>query len=200
MKELPIIFNTETVKAILEGRKTQARRPIKPQPKVEKTDGVNDYFINGSWNFSPNSKNVIKSCPHGKVGDKLWVRETFGCFDRASAMPIEGDEIVYMADKCDHPDGIFSGWKPSIHMPRWASRITLEITDVRVERVGNITFDECLREGIIPPQRKGMFAEDETMDLTMQEFERLWGSIYAKTEYKWSNNPWVWVVEFKRID
>lgn len=129
-------------------------------------------------------------CPYGKVGDRLWVRETFG-ESWHHAQP----DYFYRADDNasieSHPD--FDGWKPSIHMPRLASRITLEITGVRVERLNNIHRSDAIAEGCeMPSQRKGMHRWPEA------QFADLWESINGPGS--WDANPWVWVVEFKRIE
>ena len=184
------------VKAILEGKKTQTRKPINPQP-IYCPDGLWQFYLGNSKQYYTPSvpiyaamemKEILSYCPYGKVGDRLWVKETFGCFDRASAMPIEGDELVHRADKCDHPDGIFSGWKPAIHMPRWVSRITLEITDVRVEKLKIITETEAIKEGMV----------FTNMATARGNFALLWNKIYGRAEYVWNNNPWVWVIEIAR--
>lgn len=191
VKERPIIFNSEMVRAILDGRKTQTRRPIKPQPIQPKEGAYFDKYYKGpQWNwFSKDNKQFLDqiiNCPYGKVGDRLWVRESF---------IVQGDgsfsDVVYRVDHCDNSGKGTAPWKPSIHMPRWASRISLEITDVRVERVQEITDGDGRSEGI--PNAPYAICG-------ISSFELLWNSIYKKTEYKWQNNPWVWVIEFKRVD
>ena len=141
MNEKPIIFNAEMVRAILEGRKSMTRRVIKPQPK-EYTEFTGSIPGMG-WGKKRGrgSEWLQKYCPYGKAGDVLWVRETFmlgwGCTD---------DQPSYKADFEDSND--MGKWKPSIHMPRWASRINLEILDIRVERVQEIGEGDAMDEGV----------------------------------------------------
>ena len=192
MKECPIIFNDEMVRAILDGRKTMTRRPVK---------GVMP--DNGLWLKKPTktrsgiTTHVMDApkhglCPFGAVGDRLWVQETFGdC----------GVRFVYRADgaACQ-----VKRWTPSIHMPRWASRITLEITDVRVERLQDITDGDARAEGV--PEAGGLLPEYPGTYLTPKgdfasarvAFQRLWESIYG--DDGWDANPWVWVIAFRRVD
>lgn len=128
----PIIFNTEEVKAILDGRKTMTRRAIKTTKETE-------WLLESDWDDSyikdPDNE-LITHCPFGQAGNKLWVKETF-CEHTTGG-------VIYKADE-EPTEGLYSyhTWRPSIHMPRWASRITLEITEVRVERLGNY-WEWCL--------------------------------------------------------
>lgn len=189
------------VKAILEGRKTQTRRVIKPQPEQDNFMG---WIIDSTrrdvkqgdamWGEIDSS---YRRCPYGQVGDRLWVRETFisglgvGGYVKGYNPDINSDaptvDIIYRAD--DGPNERTAGpWKPSIFMPRWASRITLEITNVRVERVQGISGIDAIREGI----PNGAYAVNP-----VKSFERLWDSINAKRGYGWDVNPWVFVVDFK---
>lgn len=190
IKERSIIFSTEMVKAILDNKKTQTRRVIKPQPHM--LHGVlrwsrGEYDIN--WKHL--NKSLIGSiCPYGRAGDRLWVRETcdyiFGS---------EGDYILYKANDDDlkhfrelRKAGIKVTWKPSIHMPRWASRITLEITEVRAERLQEITNSDIKKEGFYP-----------FPSWPEQMIDVYWDKLYAKRGYHWESNPWVWVISFKRV-
>ena len=180
MKERPIIFNTEMVKAILDGRKTQTRRPIKPQPRV--TNKANDFFI---------TLGMVEECPFGKVGDRLYVRETIALnrnpnnlravspMYRADNSPVKMDCGFYKFPK--------GNTCSSIHMPRWASRITLEITDVRVERLQDINAEDSLAECV---KWDGMYEHPR------DNFIHLWNSIYKN----WADNPWVWSIEFKLLE
>ena len=222
MKEHPIIF-TENIKAILDGRKTQTRRVIKPA----KTSATAKYFdpeLN-NWPIDQGTGKKLH-CPYGQVGDRLWVRET-----------IDLDQMMYVADKsyCEMKD---MNWYnqtrlailPSIFMPHWASRITLEITGVRVERLQEMPAEDILKEGIELPEsgigcdipsppdayenwpeekreewikgqaRATYFARCADVQMCFEAFEKLWDSINAKSGYGWSANPWVWVIEFKRVD
>lgn len=131
-------------------------------------------------------------CPYGQPGDRLWVRETHHVLD-AGYIDGKGREIVYRADEPDWP----YGWTPSIHMPRFASRITLEITDVRVERVQEIRLLDIKAEGITDAALGNVIQEGFTVQ---KAFEDLWDSIYGKKPGRsWADNPWVWVIAFKRI-
>jgi len=194
----PIIFSTDMVKAILEGRKTQTRRVIEPA----KTSATAKYFdpkLN-NWPIDQDTGRKL-NCPYGQAGDRLWVRETF-CYkyDAIKAIPIER-EVWYKASnpeviKIDgdggqefRKDGYeASPWLPSIFMPRWASRITLEITEIRVERLQEITPLDCLAEGVMDDLINWKF-----------DFIKLWDKINAKRGYGWSVNPWVWVISFKML-
>jgi len=167
MKERPILFSGPMVRAILEGRKTQTRRIVKPQPLRDR----------GVMAFNDGEHPQMR-CPYGKPGDRLWVRETW-CPD------VEPYTFRYKADG-DEP---LERWRPSIHIPRWASRITLEVVSVRVERLQNISEDDALAEGITLVER-GTSPVDQ--------FNKLWESINGPGS--WEANPWVWVVEFKRIE
>ncbi len=173
MKEYPILFNTEMVRAILNDTKTQTRRVVKPKPDYQACTG--DLFKDGEY---------IK-CPYGKAGDRLWVRETFGFINETCG-------IVYKANGCN---SIVPKWKPSIFMPRKLSRITLEITDIRVERVQEITEADAKAEGVIPK----IPYESKFTYYYRFPFVILWDSINEKRGFGWGENPWVWVVEFKRL-
>ena len=203
MKEKPILFNTEMVQAILEGRKTQTRRVIKPQPKIDKTGNL----IWGKWNYGQNTigphiYNVIKKCPYGKIGDRLWVRETWKATQQypapgnfAEKIKVEyraGGEAWFEKGKWKSPFRLTEVWRPSIHMFRWSSRINLEITNIRVERVQEISEEDAKAEGIeLSCALYGYPCYKKT-------FHELWDSINKKRGYSWDSNPWVWVVEFKR--
>ena len=185
MKERPIIFSCEMVRAVLDGRKTMTRRVVVPQPEYgayphhDEADGV--AFAN------PGSFHKYRFLPN----DHLWVRETWYCDNPSRAQDIlsRGEGLYYKATE-EHP-GIFPKWRPSIFMPRWASRITLEITDIRVERLQHISEKDAVKEGLI---------SDEINQITAAEnFENLWDSINGK-KYPWASNPWVWVIEFRRIE
>lgn len=162
LKERPILMSAPMVRAILEGRKTQTRRVAK----------------------------ITSRCPHGVPGDRLWVRET--CERRPFCAGSKAICVAYSADGESVLDPVgfdYSCWwkrgekLPSIFMPRWASRITLEVTGVRVERVQEINQVDALAEGT---QGKHSYAE-------------LWDSLNAKRGFGWDTNPWVWVLEFKRV-
>jgi hypothetical protein len=188
MKETPILFKAKMVRAILEGRKTMTRRIVKPQPNAECTKL---HHSNGSWQFSDESfdRNEFRSCPFGVVGDRLWVRETWSQIPEMKpsgyfSNPKWVDRVAWYAADCDKPT--WGGkWRPSIHMPRWASRITLEITGIKVERLNSIGVSDAKAEGIVAPTRH------------IGAFRDLWELINGPDS--WDDNPWVWVVSFKKI-
>ncbi|HHT0061530.1 TPA: hypothetical protein ACTXAJ_004420 [Raoultella planticola] len=199
MKERGMIFNADMVRAILDGRKTQTRRIMKPQPEPCPRGGhwwpsnvfktmlhVEDEMQNGKGGWGGL---VGDACPFGDVGDRIWVREAF-----ASGLSTKST-LAYRAThkREDLEDGFYDTikWTPSIHMPRWASRILLEITDVRVERLKSISDGDAIREGC-------SIADMKSGDCVADVFARLWASIYGAES--WSANPWVWVIEFKRVE
>ena len=175
MKEHPILMSTPMVKAILEGRKTQTRRVAK--------DFLGLSELPEDWGYYGYLR-------YGQVGDRLWVRETF-CDDCPSAREDENG-VCYKANRENQPASDFcTKWKPSIFMPRWASRITLEITDIKVQRLWEITEADALREGILP--EKDSFNNPPSL-----KFALLWDKINGK-KYPWEDNLLVWVISFKKI-
>lgn len=214
MKERPIIFSAPMVRAILDGRKTQTRRAIKPQPTVseqrlrELGAWADDYTLSEQVNAAFQAGCIDAHCPYGRPGDRLWVRETWSIYDyecarrdqpedvwvpekrsdlpRPSSLPRE-TRICYAADNAPGDEMVCYS---SIHMPRWASRITLEITGVRVERLQDISAFDALAEGVID------WATGPTSP--KQDYRELWESINGPGS--WDANPWLWVIEFKRID
>ncbi len=204
--ERPVLFNTAMVRAVLDGSKTQTRRVIKPQPKGASYGHEQDYsrFIWEGQGYP-----LVLPCPYGRPGDRLWAREAFAIEARD---PGEYSTLVWRADReAAHTDQTQlmrphyflesswepdDRWRPSIHMPRWASRITLEVTDVRVERVQDISDLDVLAEGVRDNgsyDRSGL-----TKGAGDRVFRPLWDSINAKRGFGWNTNPWVWVVEFAR--
>lgn len=186
MKERGMIFNGEMVRAILDGRKTQTRRIMKDQPVLN----GNFYEVFGAaWSKGMTSipavpgHSLSTKCPFGIVGDRIWVRETFGdC----------GVRLVYRSDTDDGAKCKVERWTPSIHMPRWASRILLEITDVRVEKLASVSDEDAGKEGYpADPSPYG-----GSMDKWLW-FRQLWDGIYPEQSFK--HNPWVWVIEFKVV-
>ena len=202
MKERPILFSGEMVRAILDGRKTQTRRVMKPQPDhFHVFDGVSTPCGSDLGLLPGPTCTGEIPCPYGKPGDRLWVREAFYCNDYRypHAEPSELlEEMMYRADhespcRCEEPlDG---HWKPSIHMPRWASRITLEVTNVRVERLQEISEEDAWAEGVrcLPMHNNDCYGED-----FRDAFQRIWDDINGK-KHPWRSNPFVWVVEFKKL-
>lgn len=215
MKERGMIFNGEMVRAILDGRKTQTRRIMKPQPKPSKSRPGDFWFSSKKLesmvhvsDLAPGNSPIADyhlfiqehCCPFGAVGDRIWVRETFSPVDDTQ---YGGEKWVdYRATpkfEASHPAGWDCApndaealkWRPSIHMPRWASRILLEITNVRVERLKSISDGDAIREGCST-------ADMKSGDCVADVFARLWASIYG--DESWNSNPWVWVIEFKRVE
>lgn len=191
MKERPILFNAEMVRALLSGEKTMTRRVVMPQPAVISFGWQwLKKAIRLEWGELAKPEGLLPHCPYGKPGDQLWVRETFWT---------DGDELIYRADPGAEKnlDSEMTGlkWKPSIFMPRWAARIQLEITDVRVERVQDILELEALAEGVFA----GMGEEVPTFT-ARDAFYLLWDSINESRGFGWEANPWVWVVEFRLLN
>jgi len=194
MKERPILFKGEMVRAILEGRKTQTRRIIKPQPVCRNKAAAN--FNNTNIWCCCNSI-IYKSgfnefdkirCPYGKAGDRLYVRENL-YYDMDAGWRYSADEAIVKTDFASDKK-----YCPSIHMPKVDVRIWLEVLAVRVERLQDITEGNALAEGINLVKSMKWAAPEF--------FKRLWNQINAKRDdgaYSWVKNPWLWVVEFKMI-
>jgi len=182
-RDHPILFSGPMVRAILEGRKTQTRRVVNPDPG----SNINPVFLeDGQWQWE--TVESRRRCPYGQPGERLWVRETFWNSRGDDSMP-----TLYKADQDDllpaDQDYHQGPWKPSIHMPRWASRLTLNITEIRVERINDISVVDSRAEGI-PAAPAG---SSENIDL----FAELWDSINANRGFGWESNPWVWAVTFE---
>lgn len=202
MKERGMIFNAEMVRAILDGRKTQTRRIMKKQPEPSKAREGDFYFpcdkmqsmahvsdfIPGNSMIPDAHEFFSKCCPFGEVGDRIWVRETWARYN----IDQDSHDMAYRATTPeDWPEE--GRWRPSIHMPRWASRITLEITGVRVERLASVSDDDAGKEGY--PADPAPYGG--SMDKWLW-FRQLWDSIYPDQSFK--HNPWVWVITFRRIE
>jgi len=209
MKEHPILFTDPMVRAILGGAKTQTRRLVKPK---------NGQYIPPSQAKDPNGwMQLLRECPYGRPGDRLWVREAFALsvIDPDGLSPEDDPEnydVIYRADP-EQPGGgwadsggneIPAPWKPSIHMPRWASRILLEITAVRVERLQECSEEDAQAEGI---QRFDDFFAAERLSANefrhmaptaVESYALLWNAINGPGS--WLANPWVWVIEFMRVE
>ena len=200
ISERGMIFNAEMVRALLDGRKTQTRRPIKW--KQTRFTEIGEREDGSKWPWSEDAEHACDfwhPCPFGAVGDRICVREAFRVHSRATDVAT----LVYKASErnswteqtrrvpvavCNKP-ATPEKWTPSLHMPRWASRILLEITGVRVERLRSMSQDDARAEGVIAasgPMEAGL------------AFRELWDSIYG--EESWKANPWVWVIEFKRVE
>lgn len=233
--EHPVLMNGEMVRAILDGRKTQTRRLVKPPFPIrgecdlrwiDGSDHPEIYGAGGAW--------LPLSCPFGRVGDRLWVRETWRpIFFQGGTGGYVGtvsEHVEYRASEgkllllkctvaCDgtpyveHSDGYGKAfrdacywstrtggsgrWRPSIHMPRWASRLTLEITGVRVERVQSISEDDAKAEGFTAAYREG--SDEATYIEGPGGFRWAWDRLYAKSGLGWDANPWIWVLSVKKI-
>ncbi len=186
MKERGMIFNDEMVRAILGGNKTQTRRIVEEK----------------FYGRAVAAELLAKHCPYGQPGDRIWVRETYRVHGKATDVAT----LVYRAsvrnswteqthrvpvDVCNKP--VSEKWTPSIHMPRWASRILLEITDVRVERLRDMSEADAKAEGASP----AMYKITPPEAVYRVGFGDIWRGIYGQEN--WLSNPWVWVIEFKRI-
>lgn len=179
-KERPILFSTPMVQAILNGTKTQTRRIIKDK-----------FLYAGEPKFSTRNHQITNQCPYGKVGDILWVRETFAKIDE--------NRFIYKANENQKA----MRWKPSIHMPKKAAQIFLEITEIKVERLQDISEEDAKAEGV----SCGIFRNGPKVGETHLElndhgsyyggFKHIWH--YINGVYSWNANPWVWVVKFKVI-
>ena len=193
-----IRFSGEMVRAILDGRKTQTRRVVRPQPAgAEYWTLHNDrrVFFPNAYGASPP---FLK--PPYVPGDLLWVRETWSCIGAEHVKPSDiapGYTVYYHADPIEKIWRV-GKWRPSIHMPRWASRIALRVTDVRVERLQEITEANAKAEGCSGGiVRTHIHLSREYTAL--QSFIHRWDSINAKRGFGWDSNPWVWVVNFERL-
>lgn len=202
MKERPILFNGEMVRAVLSGQKTQTRRPVKPQPIFKDLASPPRWCWSGKghtvkWVDRISPLGMTGDCHFGQPGDHLWVKETFYRYYPSETWP--EPKALYKADGitlCDKDsEGKKQRWTPSTHMPRSLSRITLEITDVQVERVQDIHEEDAIAEGIDP--RKLSYLSGER---AVTKFSVLWNSIYAARGLGWDVNPWVWVITFKRME
>ena len=193
----PILFKSEMIRSILDGRKLQTRRAIKPQPPEGAVwDDDSRLFV-----LSGSRLGLIRKCPYGHPGDLLWVREAWATeylYDdiKPSKLTPRDSDIYYKADGIDSAtDVMVHRWRPSIFMPRWASRITLEITDVSVERVQDIDIEDAFHEGY-PLSWANAIADGIDAAQSIEWFRDLWDSINAKRGYGWAINPWVWIVSF----
>lgn len=184
MKERPILMSGPMVRATLEGTKTQTRRVMVPQPAA----GVrHEQIIVGEPSPSGYTDGHGRPlrCPYGRPGDQLWVRETWA---------EDGRGYTYRATNETWPHH----WAPSIFMPRAACRLFLEIINIKVERIRDIIGADVLAEGVSFPDGTGITASE--INARWEPFRRLWNDLNAKRGYSWEDNPWVWVITYKRID
>lgn len=197
----PILFSTEMVQAILDGRKTQTRRVVKGEflNAIERwVDGSKDKW----YGYTGPTLSFKTHCPYGAKGYDLWVRETWAVspfLNKVKPSELEGcikgdnPKVIYKASN-GYSNANDYTWRPSIFMPRWASRIILKVHSIRVERIQDITYDDCNNEGIPwgpVPWKSG--------PKVYKEFKELWNSINAKRGYPWADNPWVWVIDFELV-
>ena len=214
MKERGKIFRSEEVLAILDGRKTMFREPVltyrRPHVPAKPNSGLLIYYDNAAWDKETWQSNkhhgyyepICKS-KYGNTGDRIWVKETWG-IHRDFETTTRGIGFVgYRAteDKgCPHT--LISKWRSSQSMPRWTSRITLKIVNVKVEKIQNIIChgDEILAEGIeFDPEWTMIGPCEADSGGLIEKISELWNSIYAKRGLGWDVNPWVWCYEFKRL-
>lgn len=225
MRERPILFNADMVRAVLDGRKTQTRRIIQSPAKNMQASGhkvfeyreAGDKWYgehvfsmrnqSGTW-CDYTKEQFLAKCPFGAVGDRLWVRESFyehghwqgGGYDPEDSYFVSDKQVLYPADGIQRPSERkredFCRSRPSIHMPRWASRITLEITGVRVERLNSMTEKDALAEGCLGGHDS--IPGYQYSATPHEHFHHVWQSIYGPDS--WQANPWVWVIEFKRVE
>ena len=187
MKERPIIFSAPMVRAALAGTKSQTRRAVKPQPSADLLADFAEIRAARGHTRSTDAQSVADSfpCPYGQPGDRLWVRESWAAphaYDHLCPRWIPHDARTHYAATEDH-GGLM--WRSPIFMPRWASRITIEITGIRVERLQDISHADAMAEGM-------------ALDDAIYDYSRLWESLNGSGS--WDANPWVWIVAFKRVE
>lgn len=243
IKERPILFSGPMVRAILDGSKTQTRRIVAnfQRPKADVSPEVSPNHLYSAiaqkhprWGFCvfgeteqdcANALAESSCCPYGRVGDQLWVRETwmpdapqdgtwadtqfYGCrMSPLTDIPERFRKPKHCIYRATWDFSELVGWKPSIHMPRWASRVQLEITGVRVESLHAISEQDARAEGVQNIRNEGVFwldytnpegksTDSYTAGSALGSFRSLWASINGAES--WDANPWVWVIEFRRI-
>lgn len=211
MKAKPILFNGAMVQSIFANHKTATRRPITSPEQWTIEDQGGDKITYAAPDGD--HYNILDVCPFGKASDLLYVRETFGLVDCD-----DGFNVVYAASAKDFKKTslVAGGWTPSIHMPRCNSRLTLVIAGVKVERLQDISDDDCLAEGVLedtgvvdvrcyggaPVEIKGWVytgTTGEEYSTPQEAFEEIWDAAYADTPFAWHKNPYVWAVDFKVV-
>lgn len=229
MRERPILFSGPMVRALLDGTKTQTRRVVKGltadmASAMDANPGMalalNDDGYGGLYQAGRGEVFSIPlpRCPYGVPGDRLWVRETWGLWDTLPCSGPDGATVFFRATDGKRIDLRHQLWRPSIHMPRWASRLTLTISDVRVERLQSISPADAQEEGLVPWSKDGKLTKYGVADRDgmpgcdypetwewhewrispVDAYQRLWESINGKGS--WDTNPWVWVVSFQKGD
>lgn len=217
MSERPIIFSAPMVRAILDGRKTQTRRVMNPQPVPDphatgkhwwECAAVRSMVEVEDWMQDPRDPSQCYFfCPYGRPSDRLWVREAWRCHGgREYEYQRNRNAVIYRADD----DGSTRydrthDWRNALFMPRWASRLLLEVVSVRVERVQEITPHDVIDEGFDDPSWWREFRNSDGRELIREDsaliaFEDTWNDLNAKRGYGWASNPWVWVIEFRRVE
>jgi hypothetical protein len=207
MKERPILFSAPMVRAILDGTKTQTRRVVKPQPAPNKAHDGGTVWVAGDGihvpvgsvgHLSLREKQGLR-CPYGQPGDRLWVREAWRAPSSCNHLPprsiSDSEGVRFIADEIFGADAGFGKARRGMFMPRWASRITLEVTGVRVERLLDISDSDAWGEGI---DFEAYTAAGGCKDAPRVAFGDLWERINGPGS--WEANPWVWVVQFKKVD
>jgi hypothetical protein len=243
VREKPIPFSGPMVRAILDGKKTQTRRVVKPQPSIAPDllptraedmlpDGSSKKFcftierVPGVTRYLGGNQFAREFSPYGQPGERLWVRETWQLLhmyrDWATGQVDDWTAWEGKVPKVRPPGYVTAfagepgwgsdreergfGWRPSIFMQRWASRLSLDITAVRVERVQDISEADAVAEGVyeaFADEREEAFSVappgESSFPTARQYYERLWDSLNAKRGHSWDSNPWVWVIEFARV-
>ncbi|WP_223630165.1 ASCH domain-containing protein [Pseudomonas atacamensis] len=200
-KERPILFSAPMVRAILDGRKTVTRRPVKPQPEVRMVDMIGPMLTfenkrGGHWLYPNAKQQIIEDCPYGQPGDRLWVQEAWAI---AGGMPHDPGYVVLRSefdgdyDDCGNP---VDRWRTAETMDRDDCRVELEITSVRFERLQDISRADIRAEGLqCPPE----LASDDVSPNYRDWYPAAWKELWNSTGGDWDANPWVWVVEFKLV-
>lgn len=224
MKARPILFSAPMVRALLAGTKTQTRRVLRDQNPIDLGASRHGAHLSRQpvfdrvANAAVGHRHAPVICPYGQPSDRLWVRETHAINPHPSELGLTRDSIpgtwdsavaaasrvIYAADPGAHLEADGRQWRPSIHMPRWASRIMLEITGVRVERLQDISEADAIAEGIAPAYdgwrdyRTSQAVNYPCADSAIHSYQTLWEQISGSGS--WEANPWVWAVEFKRVE
>jgi len=211
MKERPIIFSSEMIRAVLDNKKSQTRRPIKPQPELDvcrgwwwkgKCYGIVASLYGNKFPVAKLIQDMRTACPY-QIGDILWVKQTCKYYGYAGGIILvdkagltwRPNDFLPQDVWVEFADKYRNRWCPAIFMPKWASRITLEIINIRVERIQDISEEDAIVEGV----DGALFADDGSPDYILA-FRYLWDSIWAKKGFGWDQNPWVNVIEFRRIE